>query len=107
MKTDDRDWQIPGKERSYLRELALRQAEYAALPCMEARRQMWYDLNDGHQGACPPVIIETWTFDRDFLPQAVFHCHSPAGREIEVQLLRNLRNHELIEVVFSRKPDPN
>jgi len=91
------EWQISDDERSYLRELAQRQAEYAALPCMAARRQMWYDLNDALAGARPPVVIETWTFDRDFLPPNVFHCTSPVSRQIETQLLRNIRNHELID----------
>ncbi|MHC4712028.1 MAG: uroporphyrinogen decarboxylase/cobalamine-independent methonine synthase family protein [Planctomycetota bacterium] len=89
--------QIPKSERTYLRELAKKQAEYAALPVMAERRGMWYALNDGREGARPPVIIETWTFDRDFLPESVFHCASEAGREIEGQLLRNVRNHELID----------
>jgi hypothetical protein len=89
-------WKIPPAERAYLRELAKKQAEYAALPIMEQRKQMWYDLNDAHPGARPPVVIETWTFDRDFLPESVFQCTSPEGRYIETQLLRNIRNHELI-----------
>lgn len=97
MGIDDMGWQISDDERFYLRGLAQRQAEYAALPCMAARRQMWYDLNDACLGVRPPVIIETWTFDRDFLPLSVFHCTSLVGRQIETQLLRNLRNHELID----------
>ncbi|HOU13316.1 MAG TPA: hypothetical protein PKZ84_09360 [Anaerolineae bacterium] len=88
---------IPDDERHYLRELARTQAEYAALPVMAARKQMWYDLNDGRAGARPPVIIETWTFDRDFMPDSVFRCASLTGKEIERQLLRNIRNHELID----------
>lgn len=91
------EWQIPATERTYLRELAGRQAEYAALPVMARRKQMWYDLNDARPGARPPVIIETWTFDRDFMPQRVFRCTSEAGKSIERQLLRNVRNHELID----------
>ncbi len=88
---------IPDDERRYLRELARKQAEYAALPVMAARKQMWYDLNDARPGARPPVIIETWTFDRDFMPENIFRCTSPTGRAIERQLLRNIRNHELID----------
>ncbi len=91
------NWQIPDNERHYLRELARKQAEYAALPVMARRKQMWYDLNDGRTGARPPVIIETKTFDRDFLPESVYRCASEAGRRIEQQLLRNIRNHELID----------
>ncbi len=91
------EWQVNREERSYLRELASKQAEYAALPVMTERKQMWYDLNDARPGARPPVVIETWTFDRDFMPEGILRCTSDIGRGIEWQLLRNLRNHELID----------
>lgn len=91
------EWNLPETERTYLRELARKQAAYAALPVMAQRKRMWNDLNDGLPGARPPVVIETWTFDRDFLPASVFRCTSALGRRIEGQLLRNLRNHELID----------
>ena len=91
------DWELPANERAYLRELARKQAEYAALPVMARRKQMWYDLNDGRPGARPPVIIETWTFNRDFMPESVYRCASQTGRKIEAQLLTNIRNHELID----------
>ena len=90
-------WDIPKKERSYLRSLAAKQAEYAALPVMSERRRMWYDLNDAKPGARPPIIIETWTFDRDFLPDSLLRCSTDDGRSVERQLLRNIRNHELID----------
>jgi hypothetical protein len=90
-------WTIPDSERIYLRGLAQKQAGYAVLPVMADRKNMWYALNDAHPGARPPVIIETWTFDRDFMPESIFHCASPVGRSIETQLLRNIRNHELID----------
>jgi len=88
------DWELPDKERQYLRELARKQAEYAALPVMAERKRMWYDLNDSHAGARPPFIVETGTFDRDFLPESVLLCETDTGRVIERQLLRNIRNHE-------------
>ena len=88
---------IPENERAYLRELAKKQAEYAALPVMAERRKMWYDLNDGSSRARPPVVVETWTFDRDFMPESVYRCATPAGRSIEYQLLARIRNHELID----------
>ena len=91
------EWHIPNDERAHLRGLAAKQAGYAALPVMAQRKQMWYNLNDGRPGARPPVVIETWTFDRDFLPASVFRCTSEAGRAIEQQLLRNVRNHEFID----------
>ncbi|MCC7261095.1 MAG: hypothetical protein IT369_01105 [Candidatus Latescibacteria bacterium] len=90
------EWQLPEHERSYLRELARRQAEIAALPLTAARKQMWYDLNDNRPNTRPPIIVETGTFDRDFFPESVFRCTTPTGRSIEGQLLRNLRNHDLI-----------
>ncbi len=58
---------------------------------------MWYDLNGGNADARPPIIVETWTFDRDFMPEDVWQCVSAAVRNIERQLLRNIRNHELID----------
>jgi len=91
------EWVIPETERSYLRELAKKQAEYAALPVMKERRRMWYDLNDEKPNARPPVIIETWTFGSEFLPESALRCESPTGRSIEYQLLGNIRNHELID----------
>jgi hypothetical protein len=49
---------LPAKERAYLRELARKQAGYAALPVMERRRRMWLDLNTGRSGARPPAVVE-------------------------------------------------
>ena len=89
-------WAISSAERVYLRELARKQAEYASLPVMEERKRMWRDLNDGRPTR-PPVVIETWTFDRDFLPPTVFRCESAEARALEGQLLRVIREHELID----------
>jgi hypothetical protein len=58
---------------------------------------MWYDLNDAVPGARPPVVIETWTFNGDFLPAEVFRCETDLGRHVERQLLANIRNHEWID----------
>lgn len=91
------EWELPDNERGYLRQLAAKQAEYAALPVMAKRQEMWYALNDGQPGARPPVIVETGSFDRDFMPEGVTHCQSNVGRGIERQLLRHIRNHELID----------
>jgi len=91
------DWTLPEHDRGILRELARKQAAYAALPVMQQRRKMWHDLNDGQLNSRPPVIIETWTFDRDFMPAAVFQCQTELGRRLEGQLLRHTRNHELID----------
>ena len=82
-------------ERRYLRDLAGRQAGIAALPVMEQRRRMWTDMNDGKSGARPPFVIETWTFDRDFMPDSIFRCQSEYGRRLEGSLLRNIRQQLL------------
>jgi len=94
--TNDMNWWVSAEERACLRGLAQKQSDYAALDVMRQRKQMWFDLNDGRPGVRPPVIVETWTFNRDFLPESVFHCTSETGRLIERQLLENLRNFELI-----------
>lgn len=91
------EWQLPQQERVYLRELARRQVQIAALPLNARRRQLWYDLNDTQPNTRPPIVIETGTFERDFLPDSLYRCATPAGRAIEGQLLRHLRNHELID----------
>ena len=84
------------EERDYLRGLARRQAEIAALPVMEQRRRMWTRMNDGVPGTRPPFAIETWTFDRDFMPASIFRCQSDYGRRLENGFLRHIRHHEIL-----------
>ena len=93
---NDMNWQISEEERIYLRGLAEKQSAYAALEVMQQRKKMWFGLNDGHAGVRPPVIVETWTFNRDFMPAGVQRCTSETGRSIEWQFLQHLRNFELI-----------
>lgn len=47
-------------------------------------------------GTRPPFVIESWTFDRDFLPVSIFQCRSEYGRRLEGELLRNIRHHEIL-----------
>lgn len=88
---------LPETERDYLRGLAKRQAEMAALPVMAQRRRLWTDMNDDRPGARPPFAIETYTFDRDFLPASLFQCRSPYGRKLEGNFLRHIRHHEILD----------
>ncbi len=88
---------LPDNELKYLRGLARRQAEIAALPVMAQRRRMWTAMNDARPGARPPFVIETWTFDRDFMPASIFRCQSEYGRRLEGGLLRNIRHHEILD----------
>jgi hypothetical protein len=89
-------WTLTAAERTYLRELARKQAELAALPVMEERRKAWTALNDGVAGARPMVMVDNWTFDRDFMPASIYRCTSETGRKIEQKLLRAIRTQELI-----------
>jgi hypothetical protein len=90
-------YSLPDTERLYLRGLAQQQAEIAALPIMARRRAMWTAMNDAVPGTRPPFVIETWTFDRDFMPAHIFRCETPYGRALERNFLRHLRHHELLD----------
>ena len=48
---------ISDRDRAIIRQLAMKQQEYAELPIMNMRRQLWYQLNDCE--ASMPLI----TFD--------------------------------------------
>ena len=90
-------WSIPADERAYLRELAARQAEYAALPVMAERRRQWFDLNDGKANVRPPFVLEATNFMFDLLPERRYRCQSEAGKVIEKELIRNTRPHEVYQ----------
>jgi len=84
---------IHAEDKGHLRELAKKQQEYAALPIMKERSARWYRHND-LKGDTPMIHFETWTCEGDLLPP--FQCTSDAGRRIELQLQRELLNHEHI-----------
>ena len=88
------DLTITPQERSYLRELAKKQQEYAALNVMAERVARWYAHN-ALQGDRPMVVMEMGTFERDMLPQP--RCTSPVAIEIEKALLRHIISHEEID----------
>ena len=85
------DLSITPEERLYLRELAKKQREYAALPIMAERTALWYRHN-ALRGERPVVVMEMGTFERDMLPDP--RCTSPAAIEIECSLLRSIISHE-------------
>ncbi len=89
-------YEISKSERVRLRELAAKQSEIASLPVMGQRRKLWTDVNDGKTGSRPPFAIETWTFDRDFMPASIFQCTSQYARSLEGSFLRNIRHHEIL-----------
>jgi len=81
------------RERTYLRDLARVQAEYARLPEMAERAARW-KAHNACRGQRPMVVIELGTFLRDFMPES--RCTSPEAQQIERNLLIWLRNHELV-----------
>jgi len=89
-------WSITTEEKRYIRELAYKYAEIANLPIMEKRSRQWMDLNTG-RAAKPPVVIETWTFNQDFMPEGITKTASDAAGSIEWVLLSAIRNHELLD----------
>jgi len=80
-------------ERQYLRELAKRVAELAALPEMEQKRKLWIDHNAG-KVTTPVIIMETGTFHQDFI--VPFKTETPIGQMLENILLTKILNHENI-----------
>ena len=90
-------YSLPPGDIARLRKLARTQAAIAGLDIMQRRKAMWTGVNDAIPGTRPPFAIETWTFDRDFMPPSIYECQSPYGRQIEAQLLRNIRHHELLD----------
>jgi len=84
-----------GADRRRIRDLAGRQSELAHLPVMEKRRANWLALNTGRP-AVPPVVVESWTFEPYLMPPSLLQCEGEAARQIEFQLLKAIREHELI-----------
>jgi hypothetical protein len=89
------DWElsISKDERHYLRKLARKQAEYAALPLMEQRKKLWYAHN-ALRGERPVIVMEMDTFESEMLP--ALRCKSLAAQAIERSLQRHIVNHECI-----------
>ena len=80
-------------EQTYLRELARKQTEYAALPVMTERARLWRAHND-LQGERPMIYTETSSFEKDLL--LPLKCATSAGKALELELKRNVLNHEQI-----------
>lgn len=90
------NYSLPKTEITILRKLARQQAAIAALPVMQERIKLWTDMNDAVPGARPPFAIESWTFDRDFMPAKILQCKSEYGKKLETDFLRAIRHHEIL-----------
>lgn len=87
---------LPVEEVQHLRGLACKMRDIAALPVMAERQRMWTEMNDAKPGVRPPFVIETETFDRDFMPASIYQCRSEYGLKWEKYFLRNIRHHEIL-----------
>lgn len=85
---------ITEKEKNYLRDLAKRQQEIAALPIMKERENLWYAHNS-LQGDRPVIVMEEDTFLPCILPERV--CETPLAREMETALQKTIKSYELID----------
>ncbi len=89
-------YELPKADIRRLRALARQQKELAGLPIMAERKKIWTNMNDGISGARPPMAIESWTFDRDFMPTDIYQCESAYGKRLEGNFLRHIRHHEIL-----------
>jgi hypothetical protein len=80
-------------ERTYLRELAARVRDIAALPEMETRRQRWKRHN-ALQGDRPMVLCFPEGGWSELLPESSLRCTQPFHREIEQQLRMKIYHWE-------------
>jgi len=78
-------------ERQLLRELAKQYAEIAALPIMEKRKALWYNLNNGK--ADHPLVAMEFHGDRDEIYPPLT-CEDPLLRGVQRQLSYSIYNHK-------------
>ena len=89
-----KDLTITSTEKAVLRDLARRQQEYAMLPIMRDREARWYRHND-LLGDFPMIGFETWTCEDELLEP--LQCRSEAAQLIELQIKREILNHEAVD----------
>ncbi len=89
----ERETMILPEERKVLRELAQKQAEYAALPLQKEREKLWYRHN-ALQGERPVIVVEMPSFEKELLPAA--RCTSPLAVHMELMMNRNIVSFEKI-----------
>jgi hypothetical protein len=80
-------------ERDYLRELAKRVAEIAALPVMEERKRRWTAHND-LESREPMILVFPEGAWRELLPPCALECQDPGARDIERALRMRIYGHE-------------
>jgi len=89
----EKETMILPEERKILRELALKQAEYAALPEQKEKEKLWYRHN-ALQSERPVVVVEMGSFEKELLPRA--RCTSPLAAHMEHLMNRQIVSYERI-----------
>jgi hypothetical protein len=87
------DLRVTSEERTYLRDLALRYLQYAHLPVMAERTELWYDHNE-LKGSRPVVVFESGGAQGEMMPTP--HCTSPLARGIEFGLQYPITEYEML-----------
>ena len=82
-------------EREYLRDLAKKQLEIANSEEMKQKEQLWYAHND-YKTTEPVVIIERWTFNKEFEHLWQPKCKTDAARNLEYYFHSNMVQYEYI-----------
>ena len=85
---------ISPNERKHLRELAKKYAELSALPIMQERTKLWYDLNDGMPGH-PLVSMEFHGNPSGIYPDLL--CNDPLASSLESQMVCKMHKHEVFK----------
>jgi len=81
---------ISSNDRAILRELAKKQQDFAHLPIMQEREEMWLNHNE-LIGNDVPIHFEVGTFERELMPTLA--TSTDFARGVEWNLHRNMLNH--------------
>src|ERR1035437_3561621 len=87
------DLRVTSEERTYLRDLARRYLQYAHLPVMAERTELWYAHNE-LKGSRPMVVFESGGAQGEMMPKP--HCTSPLARGIEFGLQCAITEYEML-----------
>ncbi len=90
---DAKEYLILPEEKKILRELARKQAEYAALPEQKEKEKLWYRHN-ALASERPVIVVEMPSFERDLMPRP--RCVSPLAAHMEHLMNRQIVSFERI-----------
>lgn len=88
---------ISTSERTWLRELAQRVADVAALPVQEQRRRLWKRHHALDPDVRPMILVFPEGSWRELLPEDLLRCSDPWARRAERVLREKLYTHEHLD----------